>query len=111
MACLLFSEISLKAAQHWLGRDGGGFPPPFLYNLYFGKGPQSLEAHGGRLLAPGAPLTYFNDGRGPKDFFGADILARRDFLGSMKDARIFLGRENNTGIFWGIVFFISSNQK
>ena len=27
LACLLFSEISLKAAQHWLGRDGGGFPP------------------------------------------------------------------------------------
>ena len=48
---------------------------------------------------------------GPKDFFGSDILAKRDFFGSMKDAGIFLGRENNTGIFWGIVFFISSNQQ
>ena len=46
-----------------------------------------------------------------KDFFGSDILAKRDFFGSMKDAGIFLGRENNRGIFWGIVFFISSNQK
>ena len=64
-------------------------------------------------LVPGAPLTYFNDGGGggPKDFFGSDILGKRDFLGSMKDAGIFLGRENNTGIFWGIVFFISSNQQ
>ena len=63
---------------------------------------------------PGAPLTYFNDrggGGGPKDFSGSDILAKRDFFGSMKDAGIFLGRENNTGIFLGIVFLISSNQK
>ena len=65
------------------------------------------------LTYPGAPLTYFNDGGGggPKDFFGSDILAKKIFLGSMKDARIFLGRENNRGIFLGIVFFISSNQK
>ena len=47
----------------------------------------------------------------PKDFFGSDILAKRDFLGSMKDAGIFWGRENNRGIFLGIVFFISSNQQ
>ena len=47
---------------------------------------------------PRGPLTYFNDG-GPKDFLGSDILAKRDFLGSMKDAGIFLGGENNTGIF------------
>ena len=64
---------------------------------------------------PGAPLTYFNDGGGgrggPKDLFGSDILAKRDFLGSIKDAGIFWGRENNTGIFLGTVFFISSNQQ
>ena len=53
----------------------------------------------GRGVFPGAPLTYFNDGGGG------------DFFGSMKDAGIFLGRENNRGIFLGIVFFISSNQK
>ena len=32
----------------------------------------------------GAPLTYFNDGGGgggPKDSFGSDILAKRNFLG------------------------------
>ena len=43
-------------------------------------------------------------GGGPKDFSGSDILGKRDFLGSMKDAGIFLGRENNRGIFMGIVF-------
>ena len=32
----------------------------------------------------------------------------KDFL---KDAEIFLGRENNRGIFLGIIFFISSNKK
>ena len=56
------------------------------------------------ILIPGAPLAYFSDGGGPKDFFGSDILAKRDFFGSMKDAAIFLGRENNTGIFLGIFF-------
>ena len=50
-------------------------------------------------------------GGGPKDFFRSDILAKRDFFGSMKDAGISLGRENNTGIFSGIVFYVSSNQK
>ena len=50
-------------------------------------------------------------GGGPKDFFGSDILAKREFWGSMKDAGIFLGRENNATIFLGIVFFISSNQQ
>ena len=43
-------------------------------------------------------------GGGPKDFFGSDVLAKRGFFGSMKDAGIFLGRKNNRGIFWGIVF-------
>ena len=43
---------------------------------------------------------------GPKDFFGYDILAKRDFLGSMKDTGIFQGRQKNSGIFLGIVFFI-----
>ena len=49
-------------------------------------------------------------GGNPKDFLGSDILAKRDFFGSMKDAGIFWGCRNNTGIFFGIVFFISLNQ-
>ena len=40
------------------------------------------------------PVTYFNDGR-VGDFFGFEILAKSDFFGSMKDARIFLGCEKN----------------
>ena len=51
---------------------------------------------------PGAPLTYFNDGGVRRIFLGSDILAKRDFFGSMIDAGIFLGRENNRGIFLGI---------
>ena len=47
---------------------------------------------------------------GPKDFFGSEILTKRDFLGSMKDVGIFLGCEK-TGIFLGIVHFFSSNQQ
>ena len=69
-------------------------------------------------------MTYFNDGEGgglidwsrSKLFFGADILAKKDFLGSMKDARIcfgswknkteviFLGCEKTIkGFFWGML--------
>ena len=60
---------------------------------------------------PGAPLTYFNDGRGgPKDFLGLTFWPKGIFFGVYERRRIFLGRENNTGIFLGIVFFISSNQ-
>ena len=34
--------------------------------------------------------------RGPNDFLGSAIFAKRDFCGSMKDARIFLGLQKNT---------------
>ena len=54
-------------------------------------------------VAPGAPLTYFNDrgggGGGLSDFFGSEILAKSDFLGFMKDAGIFLGRKKNQEFF------------
>ena len=56
-----------------------------------------------RVLIPGPPLTYFNDGGGggPSDFFGSEILARSNLFGSMKDARIFWDREKKRGIFLG----------
>ena len=38
---------------------------------------------------------------GPSDFFGSEILAKSDFFGSMKDAGIFLGRENKQRDFLG----------
>ena len=45
------------------------------------------------LFIPGAPLTYFSD-------WGVwVILAQSDFLGSVKKAEIFLGREKNTDFF------------
>ena len=54
---------------------------------------------------PRAPLTYFNDGGrggGPSDFFGSEILAQRDFFGSMKDVSIFLGSEKKQRDFFGL---------
>ena len=59
------------------------------------------------VRCPGAPIIYFNDGWGG----GGGGGGPKDFFGSMKDAGIFLGHENNRGIFLGIVFFISSTQK
>ena len=56
------------------------------------------------MLVPGAPLTYFNDGRGgggPSDFFGFDILAKSDSFGSIKDAGIFVGMIKKVVIFLG----------
>ena len=42
-------------------------------------------------------------GGGPSDFFGSEILAKSNFFGSMKDARIFLGhKKKNRGIFFGL---------
>ena len=42
-------------------------------------------------------------GKGLSDFFWSEILARSDFFGSMKDARIFLGRNKKTEGFFGVV--------
>ena len=41
----------------------------------------------------------------PSDLFGSEILAKRDFLGSMKDTEIFLGCEKNHSDFFGIDVF------
>ena len=70
--------------------------------LFLSQGPHS------HILMPG---RGGGGGGGPKDFFGSDISAKRDFFRSMKDAGIFWGRETDRGIFSGIVFFISPNQK
>ena len=56
---------------------------------------------------PGTPLRYFNDregGWGSERFFGFTVLAKRDILGFMKDAKMFLGLDKNTGIFYGYCF-------
>ena len=69
------------------------------------------------LGTPGASFTYFNDGGGggPSDFFGSEILAKSDFVGSMKDAGIFLGREKKEGFLWlakkGLRDFLGVCQK
>ena len=38
----------------------------------------------------------------PSDFFGSEILAKSDLLGSMKDAENFLGREKKQRDFLGL---------
>ena len=43
-------------------------------------------------------------------FFESEILDKREFFGSMKDARIFWGCKKHRD-FLGIAFFISSNQQ
>ena len=35
----------------------------------------------------------------PNDIFGSEILVKSNFFGSMKDARIFLGRKEKQGFF------------
>ena len=57
------------------------------------------------LIRAQGPHSHILMTGGSKGFFGSDILAKRDFFVSMKDARIFLGRENNTGIFFGYCIF------
>ena len=54
-------------------------------------------------MAPRAPLTYFNDGKGGggglSDFFGSELLAKSELFESMKDTRIFWVVKKNRGIF------------
>ena len=63
---------------------------------------QSFDAPS--AMGQGAPLTYFYDGV-LKDIFGSEILAKRDFLGFMKDVGLFLGRAEKTqGFLWPLYF-------
>ena len=86
-----------------------------LLSLFFGfrtvNFGQFVKIKYSLYTAPRGPRSHILMTGAPKDFFGSEILAKRDLFGSMKDAGIFWGRENNTGIFLGIVFFISSNQQ
>ena len=60
------------------------------------------------MSTSGAPLTYFNDGvgegGGPKDFLGSDILGKRDFFASMKDADFFGSRKEDRVFFRYCIF-------
>ena len=50
---------------------------------------------------PRGPTQYFTDeGEGVSDFFGFEILAKRDFLGSWKDVGIFLKAKKTQEFFW-----------
>ena len=51
---------------------------------------------------PGAPLTYFNDRGVLVIFLGLKFWPKVIFFGSMKDAKIFLGRKKNRGILFGL---------
>ena len=44
----------------------------------------------------------------PKDFCGSEILAKRDFLGSMKDAGIFMGLEKHMQGFSWVLYYSSA---
>ena len=48
------------------------------------------------------PHSHITRRGDPSDFFGSDVLAKKDFLGSMKDARIF-GVVTKTEGFFGVV--------
>ena len=85
-------------------------PPPFLYNLYFGKGSQSLEAHGDRLLAPGAPLTYFNDGGVRRIFLGLTFWPEGIFWVLWKMLGFFWVAKTTQGFFW-VLYFLSAQIK
>ena len=54
------------------------------------------------IFHPGTPLTYFNDGVVRMIFLGSQILAKSDFFGSKKDARIFLCCKKKQRDFFGL---------
>ena len=50
------------------------------------------------MMGPGG------EGGDPSLFFGSKLLAKSDFFGSMKEARVFLGCIKRTkGFFWGML--------
>ena len=49
-------------------------------------------------------MTGGGGGGSLSDFLGSEILAKNDFFGSMKDARIFLGCEKRTKGFFGVCY-------
>ena len=68
---------------------------PYVYVFHF----NTVSTKGCRIREGGA--------LSPSDLFGSEILAKSDFLGSMKDTEIFLGCEKTTVIFLGLMFSIS----
>ena len=59
----------------------------------------------------GASLTYFTDRRVWGIFLGLKFWPKGIFLVYERCSDFILGSRKNTGIFWGIVLFSSSNQQ
>ena len=59
---------------------------------------------------PQGPHSHILMVGGPKDFFWSDILAKRDFFGSVKDAGIFRVAKTTEGFFW-VLYFSSAQIK
>ena len=62
------------------------------------------------ILIPGAPLTYFSDGEVRRIFLGLTFWPKGIFLGLWKTPRFFWVAKTTQG-FFGLFFFISSNQQ
>ena len=63
------------------------------------------------LLKSQGPHSHILLTEGSEGIFGSEILAKRDFFGSVKDAGNFWVAKKSREIFWGFILFISSNQK
>ena len=78
---------------------------------------KSCQKNASTVLGPQGHRSHIlmTGGGGPSDFFGSEILAKSDFVGSMKDAGIFLGREKKEGFLWlakkGLRDFLGVCQK
>ena len=63
-----------------------------------------------RSVKSQGPHSHILTTGGPKDFFWSDILAKRDFFGSVKDAGIFRVAKTTEGFFW-VLYFSSAQIK
>ena len=65
----------------------------------------------GKRGPPQGPHSHISMTGGSDGFFGSDILAKRDFFRSMKDARIFLGSRKQQRDFFGYCIFDQLKSK
>ena len=101
-------HITKRFSFYWAAREGKAQSTNEKQHSFYVKKIQNGRWFSQKALhvpRPGAPLTYFNDGGGPKDFFGSDILAKRDFFGVYESRRDFFGSRKQHRDFSGYCIF------
>ena len=108
--------MNLEGNRRWVAQKFFLVPWPFVKSRFHCSFLFSSRSFWNTImnipyLSQGLHSHILMTGGGPKDFFGSDIWAKRDFFGSMWKTPGFFGVAKTTEGFFGVLYFSSAQIK